>query len=136
LLEIVTVGGVWSTDIVSVLLVAELTLPAASLNVPLATVITPLAELPAVGVNVAPYVVPLPEKLLSVPPVTEISLWAKSVADSLSLNVRVAACPDPSAVLLLEITMVGGVVSPARVTELLATAFVLPAASLKAPVPT
>jgi hypothetical protein len=121
---------------VTVLLATAFKFPAASLNVPLATVITPLAELPAVGVNVAPYVVPLPEKLLSVPPENVISLWVKSVADSLSLKVRVAVCPDPSDVLLLEITMVGGVVSPARVTVLLATAFEFPAASLKVPVPT
>ena len=48
----------------------------------------------AVGVNVAVYVVPDPEKLLSVPPLTEMSPTAKSVVLALAVKVRESALSD------------------------------------------
>ena len=91
---------------------------------------------------------PVPWKLLSVPPITVTSLTAKLKLGSLKEKLMVAVSPVASAVLLLLTTMVGGVVSPPGVVPgptgaggamLSATALlgsppsplVLPAASLK-----
>ena len=61
---------------------SALVLPMASENFELATEITPLLVLLAVGVNVAEYVVPDPEKLESEPPEMERSDSTKSDDDS------------------------------------------------------
>ena len=64
-----------------------LPLPAASVNLfaPTSMVAAP----PAVGVNVAVYEVPLPEKPLKAPLVTVTSPSTKSVVDSLDVKVKV-----------------------------------------------
>ena len=61
-----------------------LPLPTASVNAFAAT--SMLADPSAVGVNVAVYAAPLPEKLLKVPLVTVTSPASKFVVDSLDLN--------------------------------------------------
>ena len=75
---------------------------------------------------------PLPAKLLKVPPETVTSIVTKSVATSLSTKVRVAACPILRLVLSLVTAIVGGTVSTVIVTVLLASApsaFKFPTAS-------
>jgi hypothetical protein len=69
---------------------AELLLPAASVNTPLATDTEPepLCEF-AVGVNTTEYDVPEPLNDDNAPPLTVISPTAKSVADSESVKVNV-----------------------------------------------
>ena len=62
-----------------------LPLPTASVNAFAAT--SMLADPSAVGVNVAVYTVPLPEKLLKVPLDTVTSSTSKFVVDSLDVNV-------------------------------------------------
>jgi hypothetical protein len=62
-------------------------------------------------VNIAVYVVPLPEKLLSVPKVAETSDALNVVVDSVDENVIVDDAPDAS-VEGFELTVItGGVVS-------------------------
>jgi hypothetical protein len=65
----------------------------------------------AVGVNVAEYVEPLPEKLLSAPPDTVISPKTKSETGSLITKLIVAVCPIVRMDRLLVIEMFGGDVS-------------------------
>lgn len=78
---------------------------------------------------------PLPWKLLKVPPMTVTSAAEKSVLDSLSVKVMVAVWPLVNVVLSLLTAMVGGVLSAGEMlmdTELLASApslLKLPAAS-------
>ncbi len=75
---------------------------------------------------------PLPEKFDSVPPVTVMSLATKSVEASDRVNVIVAVSPASRLVLLLEMAIVGRIVSTVMVTVLLASApsaLKLPAAS-------
>ena len=75
---------------------------------------------------------PLPAKLLKVPPETVTSLVTKSVATSLSTKVSVAVWPAPTIVLSLVTAIVGGTVSTVIATALLASApsaFKFPAAS-------
>ena len=67
--------------------------------------------------------VPDPEKPDIVPPLTLISSAAKSVADSVSVNVNVAVSPAFNAVLLDAILIVGITVSTVRVTVLEAALF-------------
>jgi hypothetical protein len=118
-LETETVGGVISPTRVSTVIVTELfasepstlKFPDASENLLLDTLTTPGVVLLAVGVNVAEYVVPLPVKLLSVPPDDVMSPTTKSVTDSLIVKLSVAVWPRPRVVLLLAMAIVGGVVS-------------------------
>ena len=134
LMVIVAVGAVVSAVNVTVLL-AVLLLPAASVNLVLATLTEALVP-PAIGVKVAVYVVPEPVKLLNVPPVTETSSATKSVLDSDSVNVIVAVSPDFSALLSAVIATVGTTVSTARVSVLLESApsiLALPVASVNLP---
>jgi hypothetical protein len=86
------VGAGMTTDRVS----GELALfsqPAAPVNALDATEMTLLVVLLAVGVNVALYELPEPEKLDSVPPETETSEEIKSLTGSDSVNVIRAVCP-------------------------------------------
>ena len=57
---------------------------------------------------------PLPAKLLSVPPATVMSPTAKSVDDSLSVKVRVATSPTFRALSLVVMVTVGAVVSTVK----------------------
>ena len=78
-----------------IVLLAELLLPTVSVKVEPPTEIDPLPELEfAVGVKVAVYEVPLPEKLLIDPPDTVTSVEMKFVDDSESVNVIVSVSPD------------------------------------------
>jgi tripartite-type tricarboxylate transporter receptor subunit TctC len=70
-----------------VLLASALVLPAASRRAPAATLTLPAMVAAVVGVKVAEYCVPLPAKLLSVPPVTVTLLAVKLVLFSLRVNV-------------------------------------------------
>jgi len=81
--------------LIAIVLLAELLLPIASVKVEPLTEIDPLPELEfAVGVKVAVYEVPLPEKLLIDPPDTLISVEMKFAEDSESVNVIVSVSPD------------------------------------------
>ncbi len=64
---------------------------------------------------------PLPEKLLSVPPETVISLRLKFVDASESVKVRVAVSPTVKLLSLVVIAMVGGVVSATTVFTVMVT---------------
>ena len=111
---------------------SRLVLPAESENLELATEITPLLVLSSVGVNVAEKVVPEPEKLDKVPPVTKISASVKSVDTSESVKLRIAVSPAFREVTSELTAMVGLTVSMERVSELLASdpsRLLLPAAS-------
>jgi hypothetical protein len=83
-------------------------LPAASVNEPDPTVIT---AVPVVNdddaVNVAVYVVPLPEMVLSVPNVALTSTFAKFVVASVDVNVIVEVPPEAIDVALAFTVMVG-----------------------------
>jgi hypothetical protein len=83
-------------------------LPAASVNEPDPTVIT---AVPVVNdddaVNVAVYVVPLPEMVLSVPNVALTSTFAKFVVASVEVNVIVEVPPEAIDVALAFTVMVG-----------------------------
>jgi hypothetical protein len=83
-------------------------LPAASVNEPDPTVIT---AVPVVNdddaVNVAVYVVPLPEMVLSVPNVALTSTFAKFVVASVEVNVMVEVPPEAIDVALAFTVMVG-----------------------------
>ena len=120
--------GVVLTTIVTVLFESDpsiLKLPAASENLLLETLITPLVVLLVLGVNVAVKLVPEPAKLLRVPPETTMSLKTKSVDAALSANESVAVSPDFRLDLLLEIEMVGGRTLPYSTTNPRAATFVL-----------
>ena len=96
-----------------------LPLPTASVNAFAAT--SMLADPSAVGVNVAVYAAPLPEKLLKVPLVTVTSSTPKSVVDSLDVNVSDSVASfvvSPSFTSAAVIVIVGGVVSVTTVTVL------------------
>ena len=88
-----------------------LKLPAASLNALLETLINPVVVLLSVGVKVALYLSPLPEKLLRAPPATETSDIVKLVDSSLNVNVMVDVLPLVKLVSLTLRLIVGGVVS-------------------------
>jgi hypothetical protein len=83
-------------------------LPAASVNEPDPTVIT---AVPVVNdddaVNVAVYVVPLPEMVLSVPNVALTSALAKFVVASVDVNVIVEVPPEAIDVALAFTVIVG-----------------------------
>ena len=83
--------------------------------------------------------VPLPEKLDSVPPVTVTSEATKLVDASLRVKVSVAVSPAMRLDLLLVTAIVGIRVSTAKVTVLFASApsaLALPAASVNTPLAT
>ena len=69
-------------------------LPKESVNEPDATVTDALPPTEGEAVNVAVYVVPLPEKLLSVPSVALTSASAKLVVDFVDVNVTVEVLPE------------------------------------------
>ena len=74
---------------------AALSLPSASVNVAPATEIAPVPVCVfVVGVNVAVYEVPLPERLPMEPPVVVTSVATKFVDVSESVNVIVSVWPD------------------------------------------
>ena len=82
---------------------------------------------------------PLPAKLLKVPPVAETSVEIKSVAVSLKVNARLAVSPAFRADCADVMAMVGNTVSTVNVLVLLASdpsLLLLPAASLKVPLAT
>jgi hypothetical protein len=85
--------------------------PNASANEPEATVTTAVPPLVGDAVNVAVYVVPLPEKLLRVPRVTETSDALNVVVDSLDEKVIVDVPPDASVEGFGLTVITGGVVS-------------------------
>jgi hypothetical protein len=74
-------------------------------------VITAVPPLVGDAVNVAVYVVPLPEKLLSVPKVAETSDALNVVVDSVDEKVIVDDAPDASVEGFELTVIVGGVVS-------------------------
>ena len=112
-------------------------LPDESEKTPDATEITPSVVLLSVGVKMAEYEEPEPEKLEREPPETKMSDSTKSVDVSESVKVSVGVSPVLRDARFVLRAMVGGVVSAStvlmeRVMELLASApsaFVLPAAS-------
>jgi hypothetical protein len=111
--------GTVLTVIVTVLLTSDpstLKFPAASENLLLPTLKTPLEVLFAAGVNVTVYADPLPEKPLIVPPDTMMSLRAKSDTGSLMAKLIVAVWSIVRLERLLVIEMVGGVVSAALIS--------------------
>jgi hypothetical protein len=74
---------------------ALLSLPIVSVNLAPSTEIEPVPDcVLLVGVNVAVYVVPLPERLPIAPPVTVTSLDTKFDDVSDSVKVRVSVWPD------------------------------------------
>ena len=92
----VTVGAAVSKEIESAL-DATLSLPSASVNVAPAIEIEPVPVCVfVVGVNVAVYEVPLPERLPIEPPVVVMSVATKFVDVSESVNVMVSVWPDLS----------------------------------------
>ena len=111
------VGGTVSmvlVDKVTVLLTSAPSafwLPVASLNLALATEMTPLAVLLTAGVKVAVKTLPEPLKLVSVPPLKAMSARVKSVLASLRVKVMVALWPVSSCALSLVMAMVGPLVS-------------------------
>ena len=79
---------------------------------------------------------PLPEKLVSVPPETVTSELANVVEASLSVKVMTPDCPAIRLLRSLLMAIVGNTVSTVRVTLLLLSApsaLELPAASVKVP---
>ena len=111
-------------------------LPAASVKAPASIATVPVPTSPAVGVNVAVYVAPVPAKFVTIPPVTIRSAAVKVVDDSLSLKVIVAVVPALSVCRLLVMTTVGGFVSMASVGESAPARFVFPATSVNLPAAT
>jgi hypothetical protein len=91
--------------------VVVLVFPAESLNEPEATVMPAVPPLELDAVKVAVYVVPLPEKLLSVPSVTETSVESNVVVVSVGSKVIVVVAPDATVAKLLVIFIVGAAVS-------------------------
>jgi hypothetical protein len=81
--------------------------PAASENEPDATDITAVPPADGDAVNVAVYVVPLPEMVLSVPNVALTSTFAKFVVASVEVNVMVEVPPEAIDVALAFTVMVG-----------------------------
>jgi hypothetical protein len=81
--------------------------PAASENEPDATDITAVPPADGDAVNVAVYVVPLPEMVLSVPNVVLTSAAAKFVVASLEVNVMVDVPPEATVVAVAVMFIVG-----------------------------
>jgi hypothetical protein len=81
--------------------------PAASENEPDATDITAVPPADGDAVNVAVYVVPLPEMVLSVPNVVLTSAAAKFVVASLEVNVIVEVPPEATVVAVAVMFIVG-----------------------------
>ena len=137
---IVTVGAVTSVFTDIVIDPAALAFPAASVNLPASMLTTPSAMLLSAGVNVAVYVVPVPLKLLRVPPLTVTSSSVKSAESSERVKVMVALSLAASASSLVVIATVGAVVSGTTVFTVMLTdaspVLALSAASLKAPAAT
>ena len=137
---IVTVGAVVSVFTDIVIDPAVLAFPAASVNLPESMLTTPSAMLLSVGVKVAVYVVPVPLKLLRVPPLTVTSSSVKSAESSERVKVMVALSLAASALSLVVIATVGAVVSGTTVFTVMLTdaslVLALSAASLKAPAAT
>ena len=115
---------------------ATLGLPAASVKAPASIATMPVPTSPAVGVNVAVYVAPVPAKFVTVPPVTIRSASVKVVDDSLSLKVSTAVVPALSVCRLLVTATVGGFVSMTSAGEMAPARFALPAASVNLPAAT
>jgi hypothetical protein len=88
-----------------------LAFPAESLNEPEATVMSAVPPLEVDAVKVAVYVVPLPEKLLSLPSVTETSVESNVVVVSVDVNVIVVVAPEAMEAGLAAIVIVGAAVS-------------------------
>jgi hypothetical protein len=81
--------------------------PAASENEPDATDITAVPPADGDAVNVAVYVVPLPEMVLSVPNVALTSAFAKFVVASVEVNVIVEVPPEATVVAVAVMFIVG-----------------------------
>jgi hypothetical protein len=81
--------------------------PAASENEPDATDITAVPPADGDAVNVAEYVVPLPEMVLRVPNVVLTSAAAKLVVASLEVNVIVDVPPEATVVAVAVMFIVG-----------------------------
>ena len=95
-------------------------LPAASVNLPLSTLITP-AVVPAFGVKVAVYTRGLfgsGTKVPKLPPVTVTLSFVKSLEASLRVKVIVAVSPTFRLASSLVITIVGGTVSTGVIASL------------------
>jgi hypothetical protein len=109
--DVVVVGGTVSKEIDNAEL-AVLPFPAVSVNTPAPTEIDAVPEEPAVGVNVAVYVVPEPLKPEIAPPDAVTSPSTKFVAGSDNVKVSTSVAPTPRGPEPLRaIEMVGGVVS-------------------------
>jgi hypothetical protein len=106
-----------------------LLLPEVSLIDPDATVMTAVPPVDGEAVNVAVYVVPLPEKLLSVPNFADTSEAANVVTDSLTVNVTVEVDPEATEAGLALMDTVGAPVSYVIDSVLLAV-LLLPAVSV------
>lgn len=91
--------------------VVVLVLLCASVNDPEATVTTAVPPVESEAVNVAVYVVPLPEKPLSVPRVAETSNAVNVDVVSLAVNVMVDVAPDETGDGLAATVIVGAAVS-------------------------
>jgi hypothetical protein len=78
---------------------------------PDATVMTAVPPVDGDAVNVAVYVVPLPEKLVRVPNLAVTSEAENVVTDSLTVNVTVVVEPDATEAGLAPIDTVGAPVS-------------------------
>jgi hypothetical protein len=101
----------------------------ASVMDPDATVITAMPPVDGEAVNVAVYVMPLPEKLVRVPNFADTSAEVNVVTDSLAVKVTVVVEPDVTdAGLALNVT-VGAAVSYGTDSALLAV-LLFPAASV------
>ena len=130
LLLVIDKVGTKVSILISGVLPARPSLPAASVYRPLATVITPLPEgRSAVGVKRAVRVKPAPSNSLKLPPNVDTSASAKLLpGSSLKPKVITAVSPALSIVLLLVIDSVGACVSTLMADDLLARP-ALPAAS-------
>ena len=109
------VGGIVSI-VTSSTLLAVLVFPVASLNTPAGTETVPIPAYAMAGVKIAVYPAPEPLNAESVPPVATTSASVKSVEDSLSVNVIVAAAPPFSAAKVELIVMPGASVSLVKVS--------------------
>ena len=88
-------AAVVSNGMVSAVL-APAGFPSSSVNVPAATEMLAVPALSGSGVNVAEYVVTVPEKLLNEPPTTVTFESLNVLDDSHSVKVIVSLCPDVS----------------------------------------
>ena len=101
----------------------------ASVMDPDATVMTAVPPVDGEAVNVAVYVMPLPEKLVRVPSRADTSAEVNVVTDSLTVKVTVVAEPDVTDTGLALIVTIGAPVSYARET-VLETVLLFPAVSV------